>query len=158
MSTPGSSSVEDELSLAASSLRAGEPETALTHLKSAVAAEPSNEIALGMLGSVYVELGMADRAAEFFDKVLAINPANPLARFQSGLLAFDRGELERALKIWKAQEPPQDDFMIRFYSGLALAQLGRADEARALYRAAQKNVPADHPVRTELEKLLSEQV
>lgn len=156
MSTSGSSSVQNDVSAAASSIRTGDPESALKHLKSAVAAEPSNELALGMLASVYAELGMSERATEFFDKVLAINPGNPLARFQSGLLAFNRGELEGALKIWQAQEPPPDDFMIRFYSGLALAQLGRSEEARALYRTAYKHVPADHPVRAELEKLLGE--
>lgn len=155
MPTSNANPAQGELSQAAACLSNGDTESALTHLKTALAAEPENELVLGMLASVYAQLGMDERATEFFEKILAVNPANPLARFQLGLLVFQRGQPEQALAIWQASEPPQGDFMIRFYSGLALAQLGRSEEARTLFLAAREHVPSDHPVRAEVDKLLS---
>lgn len=150
-----SNSVEREIGLAASAVRAGDSGEALTHLKTALLTEPDNELALGMSASIYAELGMDDRACDTFRKVLTINPANALAQFQLGLIEFRRGALTQALEIWQTPEPASNDFMLRFYSGLALAQLGRSEEAHALFIEASKHVPNDHPIRPELQSLLS---
>jgi len=76
----------EALSLATQCAKRGELEPAMIHLKELLAADPDHEIANGMLAAIYAQLNMTGRAMEYFRRVLAINPQNPLARSQLELL------------------------------------------------------------------------
>jgi len=151
---PTSQSLHPELQSAVTATRERRYEDALLHLKSIVADRPQDEIALGMLASVYSDLGMKDRAREYYDQVLTTNPQNPLARQQRGLLEFEAGQLESALEIWRPLLETEHDFVAHFYCALASMQLGRLDGVRGLLDTARERMPSDHPFQQEAEKLL----
>jgi predicted Zn-dependent protease len=74
--------VREALSRAAASAKSEDFAGAIAHLKELLAVEPDHEIANGMLAGIYAQIGMPERATEHFQRVLAINPQNPLARLQ----------------------------------------------------------------------------
>ncbi|OOG44429.1 tetratricopeptide repeat protein [Polaromonas sp. A23] len=127
---------------------------AMAHLKVVLDHNPQHEIATGMLAALYSDLKMTARAAEYFQRVLAINPENPLAHVQMGLLQFSNQQPQDALNSWKTCLEDPNDFLLNFYSGLALLQLGRSDEARSLFDIAAQRMPEDHWLQPQLQDLL----
>jgi len=152
---PPGQSVHPEMQRAVTATRERRYDAALIHLKSIVADRPQDQVALGMLASVYADLGMQDQAREYYDRILTINPENPLARHQRGILEFEAGQLESALEIWQPLLETEHDFMAHFYSALALMQLNRLDGVRDLLETALERMPTDHPLRPESEKLIN---
>lgn len=65
---------------------------AIVYLKDFLAHHPQHEVAAGMLAAIYAEIGLSTRAVHYYNKVLAINPNNPLARAQLQLLSGRAGE------------------------------------------------------------------
>ena len=130
-------------------------EQALVCLKRLIAADARHELALGMLAAVYAELRMPERAIEYYRHALAINPANPLARLQLGLLQSSLGRTEEALDTWKPSLDDPSDFAAHLQSGVTLLQLGRPAEARALLATAEQRTPANHPLRATVRDLLA---
>jgi Tfp pilus assembly protein PilF len=149
--------VSETLSLTAAYAKRGELDAALVLLKELLLAEPDHEIANGMLAGIYAQLKMTERAAEGYRRVLKINPQNPLARFQLGLLELTSGQPQEALHTLRPSLKDRQDFLAHFYSGLALMELNRPDEARELLQRAAERMPVDHQLcpqlRTLLEKL-----
>lgn len=132
----------------------GDLERAIESLKALVARNPKHEIATGMLASIYAQLDMRDRAIEYFQRTLTINPANPLARLQLGQLQLSAGRPLEALATWKPSVDDPQDFVARFHSGLALLQLQRPQEARSMFEAAAQRMPKDHALYAQLQDLL----
>lgn len=149
-----SSQERELLGLAAACARRGDFESAIVHLKRLLAADPRQEIALGMLAGIYAELKMADRAADLYRQVLAVNPRNPLARFQLGLLQFTEGRPREAVDTLHPALVDESDFLAHLYSGLALRQLGLTGEARPLLEVAAQRMPVDHALYPKLRELL----
>ena len=153
--TPSQAEKDAQLTAAARSTEQGDFEGAMTQLKALIGAQPRHELAIGMLAGVYAQIGMHDRAIEHFREVLAINPDNALARFQLGLSQLTSAQAAEAIETWKPALKSRDDFLSRFYSGLALMQLYQPDEARTLLREAEKRMPKDHILYPQLIKLLA---
>lgn len=130
-------------------------EQALVCLKRLLARDARHELATGMLAAVYAELRMTERAIEYYRRVLALNPANPLARLQLGLLESSLGRTEDALATWKPSLEDPTDFVVHFQSAVAMLQLQRTTEARALLTTAAQRMPANHPLRPTLQELLA---
>jgi tetratricopeptide (TPR) repeat protein len=151
---PAKQPVHPKMQQAVTATKEQRYDVALAHLKSIVADRPQDPVVLGMLASVYADLGMKDRAMEFYDRILELSPANPLARQQRGLLDFEGGQLENALEIWAPMLQTEHDFMAHFFSAMALMQLGRLEGTRGLLETALERMPADHPLQQEAEKLL----
>ena len=82
----------------------------MVHLKDVLRVEPDHEIANGMLGGIYAELKMPERATACYEQVLASNPRNVLARFQLGLLQPSGGRRQEAAETLRqaAQLMPAD--------------------------------------------------
>lgn len=144
------------LGLAAGCVRRGDYAAAMIHLKELLAVDPREEIALGMLAGIYAELKMPDRAEALYREVLTVNPRNPLARFQLGLLQLAEKRPSDALEMLRPALADESDFLAHFHSGLALRQLGRAGEARRLLEVAAQRMPADHILQPQLCQLLAE--
>jgi len=110
MSKQSQPDVRDALSLAAASARQGELEAAMVHLKEVLSAAPDHEIANGMLGGIYAQLKMPERAKAHYERVLATNPHNVLALFQLGLLQLElkKPAEARVLLQQAAQQLPAD--------------------------------------------------
>jgi tetratricopeptide (TPR) repeat protein len=126
-------------------------------LKTLLDLSPDHEIGRGMLASVYAQLGMWDGAAEHYQRVLAVNAENHLARFQLGMCYLQLGRPADALDMWKPLLRIEGQFLPQFFSGIALIALGRRNEARDWFEQAQAAMPAGHPLqgelRAQLEKL-----
>lgn len=126
---------------------------AIEVLKSLLQSLPNHELGLGMLASLYAEIGMNDRAIENFEKIISLNAENPLAVFQLGLIHFKAGRAQKALDIWQSALS-DTDYMMHFYSGLALQSLARIDEAKSMFEQAAKTMPKDHALFGQLQELL----
>lgn len=148
------SDVREALGLAAACAKRGDLEGAITHLKVVLGAEPDHEIANGMLAGIYAELKMPERATACFERVLAINPRNVLARFQLGLLQLTSGRPQEALETLRPNLSDKTDFLAHFYSGLALLELKKTEEARAVLQQAAQRMPRDHQLYPQLQELL----
>lgn len=135
----------------------GELDAAIVQLKSLLDLDPKNEVALGMLAAIYAQIGLRDKAAEYFQRTLQVNPRNSLARFQLGLMQLADQKPEEALETWKLSLADPGEFMAHFHSGLALLALKRPGEARGLFEQAARHMPADHPLRGQLQQLLAQQ-
>lgn len=144
------------LGVAAACVRRGDFATAMVQLKELLAADPRQEIALGMLAGIYAELKMSDRAEALYRQVLAVNPRNALARFQLGLMQLADRRPREALETLRPALVDEGEFLAHFHSGLALRQLGRAGEARRLLEVAAQHMPADHVLYPQLRELLAE--
>ena len=144
----------EALSLAAAYAKRGELEPAMIQLTQLLQADPDHEIANGMLAGIHAQLNMTDRAVAGYRRVLAINPDNALARFQLGLLQVTSGHPREAVDTLRPCLTDKQDFLAHFYSALALLELHRPEEARALLVRASQRMPADHTLRPRLGELL----
>jgi Tfp pilus assembly protein PilF len=68
------------LGLAAACAKRGALEAAIAHLKDLLGAAPDHELANGMLGGIYAELKMPERATACYERVLATNPRSACLR------------------------------------------------------------------------------
>ena len=127
---------------------------AIGHLKTLLQSNPEHEIANGMLAAVYAELGMTDRAIDYFQRVLSLNPDNALARFQLGLLQLRAERPREALETWKTALADPDDFAAHYYSGATLLRLEEPEKARPILQEAARRMPKDHALFPQLHELL----
>jgi predicted Zn-dependent protease len=146
--------VREPLGLAAACAKRGDLEGAMAHLKEVLRAEPDHEIANGMLGGIYAELKMPERASACYEHVLATNPRNVLARFQLGLLQLSDGRPQDAVETMRPNLSDSTDFLAHFYSAIALLELKQDNEARVLLQHAAKRMPTDHQLYPQLRDLL----
>ncbi len=90
--------LKTQLTQASQQVREGDFEHAISTLKRILEGYPRHEISLGMLASIYLQIGMQKQAVELYQALLAAYPANPLARFQLGMAELNRGNPELALE------------------------------------------------------------
>jgi tetratricopeptide (TPR) repeat protein len=128
-------------------------DAAIEGLRAFLTRFPDDEVATGLLAATYFEIGLAAKALAGYERVLEINPANALARFQLGMVHVSRGEHQAALERWKPLTRDPREFMARFHSALACMELGDAPQARSLLEEAAKNMPVGHPLFPQLKAL-----
>lgn len=145
--------LKEKLSAAAGLAKEGNLDDAICLLKEILAARPSHEISLGMLASIYLQIGMHEQAVEHFQALLKANPRNPLARFQLGMARLSQGQPQAALDTWEPLLSLENEFMAHFHSALALIQLGRTAEALDRLDHARRHMPESHPLFPKLMEL-----
>ncbi len=92
---------------------------ALTYLKQALKQEPKNPNVCLLLAAEYAEIGMYDRALEFFDSAERIDPNLKIAALQSSLLLISLDRLEEAkTKLEQLKTLDDTSYMGLFASGL----------------------------------------
>lgn len=117
---------------------------AIQHLKRALALEPESGLLHHLLGALYAQLGMIDRALEELTRATECNPSLHVARFQLGLLYFTSANAAAAEAAWEPLTGLPDDHPLRvFKTGLmhmardefpaAVAQLRRGLELNEEY-------------------------
>jgi tetratricopeptide (TPR) repeat protein len=109
----------------------GESEAALRDLRRAAELDPSATRPLEWLGDISLELGRVDRAAEYYQRHVALDERNArvlyklaVARYRAGAAADALFSVNQALAL----EPGLAD--ARFLRGLCLRDLGQPQEAR----------------------------
>jgi predicted Zn-dependent protease len=148
--------IRETLGLAGACANRGDLEAAMVHAKKVLSLDPSNEIALGLLSGIYMQLNMRDRAESCLREVLSANPRNVLARYQLGLLQFEGGQAQPALDTWAPALKDEEEFMCHFHSALALLQLKKPERARPLLEHCAPRIPRNHALYPRLQELLEQ--
>lgn len=109
--------------LAIDALQRSERDKALAFIKESVAIEATSQNVY-LLGTMYADLKMFDRAIEAYAAVLDADPEHLIARLQLGLIRLLIGERDQACEDWKELTTlPEDHFLTYFGRGLtAFAQ------------------------------------
>lgn len=92
---------------------------AIECLKRCIELEPANSRAMYLLGALYAQIGMYDRARENLVSAVALDPGQHTAVFQLGLLHLTSGEVSNAEAAWRGLDTlAADHFLNLFRRGL----------------------------------------
>ncbi len=112
-------------------LASGRADEAREHLEKAHQLEPQNEKAQNLLGLTYFKLGLYDRAAEVYQRLVNENPTDATLRVNLGLVFLKTNDLERCVHEFRtATEIDPAHKKAHNYLGLALAQQGTYAQAQ----------------------------
>jgi tetratricopeptide (TPR) repeat protein len=110
--------------------------------------------AYGSLGFAYRRLGETTKAKQSFEAAVQAAPERARALTGLGLMAQDRGDLAEAIRLYSLAATRQQSDVIRLFLAQAYQQLGRTEEAKAIYQpiAGAPDLPR---AEKEVEQLLS---
>src|SRR5215813_8519573 len=115
----GALDAEELLFLALQAMEQDRDEEAITCLKRGIALEPKSGLLHHLLGAMYAQLGMIDRAIEEMTQAITHAPGLQICRFQLGLLHFTSADLQSAERVWQPlSELPAEHPLYLFRSGL----------------------------------------
>lgn len=138
-------------------IKTNEYDEAITLLKKIIETDSRNELALGLLASVYAEINMDNKSIELYQKILKINPNNPLARYHLGMIHFANNQFDEAIDIWLASVTDEKNFVLHYYLGLAYMQKQQEENARPMFEKAKQYMPDNHPLYKDLIESLGNQ-
>lgn len=127
----GDEDVVEQLARGAALLAAGRPAEAREPLEAAHRLQPRSEEAQSLLGLCYFKLGLLDRAAEVYERLVRENPVDVTLRVNLGLVYLKSGALQRAVREFEtATDLTPEHQRVHDYLGLTLAQAGEYGRAR----------------------------
>src|SRR3989441_206789 len=119
------------------------PQAAIQEDRRALELNPNLAQAHHQLGSIYLHLGLLDKAVDEFRRTLAIDPGNYGATRPIGLALVYQGRYEDGLRLIR-QVPPESNLSLWNYQvAWALLYLGRNAEASAVIERYLREQPAD---------------
>jgi uncharacterized protein (AIM24 family) len=125
-------------------LAAGNVTAAKDHLERAYSLHPKNEKAQNLLGLTYFKLGIYDRAAHLYERLVLDNPVDPTLRVNLGLVYLKSNDLPRCIREFEtATDLAPEHKKAHNYLGLALAQAGEYARAREHFVLAGSDAMAD---------------
>jgi tetratricopeptide (TPR) repeat protein len=136
---------EELLHLALKAMEDDRDEEAISCLKRAIGLEPKNGTPHYLLGAMYAQIGMIDRAIGEMTLATRYAPKLDMAHFQLGLLHFTNGQIEAAAEAWEplaALDP--GSALALFRSGLVHLARDEFEECVADLRRGLE-VNTDHP-------------
>jgi Flp pilus assembly protein TadD len=139
--------------LAAAEWGQGMPADAEAHFRRAIALDPDNAAFPASLAELLVQQGRYDEALVSARQALTLDPADPLARLNLGMILLEQGHLQQAATELAVAARSSRDPRAHAMLGVALARLGRPDEARQHLRDALAIDPSYAPAREELDRL-----
>jgi tetratricopeptide (TPR) repeat protein len=116
----------------------GDFEKAISWYKKAIAINPKFEWTYINLGFFYKERGMLDDAIGEFKKAITLSDAetNKMLCLELGNIYHEKGMYPDAVFNWKKGTGYGDDPEVHYNIGVALNEMGKADEAIAEYKKA----------------------
>jgi tetratricopeptide (TPR) repeat protein len=93
---------DELLHLALNAAGAGNNEEALVKLKRALEIAPNDARVHYVLGSMYTQLGLIDRATKHLQHAVVFDPSMETARFRLGWIQLNTGTVDAAAETWKA--------------------------------------------------------
>lgn len=118
-------------------LRGGDRVSAMEYLKKAGEADKLGKVAhmsYSKLGSMYSTMQDLDAAEKYLKMAIAVNPADPVDRYNMGLIHLKRSDKERALgEFLKAQELAKNDAKVLEGLGEAYFSLKEYDKSLDVY-------------------------
>ena len=123
----------------------------LGFFKLAVARDPGHAKAHWALAAEYAALRMHERALDHFARAVELDPAQPVARFQYGLLCLTQGDVAKATALWEPLDRLDAEHPVRlFKQGLLAMVEDRFDSALALIRRAMAQPGVDPALRRDM--------
>ena len=116
-------------------------ELGIRELQTTLALEPDQMDALLQLGAAHAERGEFTEAHDALDAALQIDPYDPLANREKGILLLDQGKVHDAIKHLKfACEQLNEDLELSVDLSLAYVQAGFLEKGKtSLSRVVEKN-------------------
>lgn len=136
---------EELLALARADIEKGLHDSALYKLKTAMQKQNLPVEVFAVIGRLYAQLRLWEKAKENLSKFLETNPKAITEKFQFGMVLFDSGDKVAALSVWKELltlaplHPPA-----MFYSALINADMGAVDAAKTMLDKLLQNAPVDN--------------
>jgi tetratricopeptide (TPR) repeat protein len=84
-----------------------------------------------------------DEAVAEFETAIRLDPKQFEARYFYARLCFQKGEMEKAARLFEEAAGVREDYQARFFAAQSYVAMGRAAEAEAAYRRAYA-VAEDH--------------
>lgn len=121
-------------------MKARQVDEAVRHLiderEEAVHAAPEDPVALARLADMYLRVNRLDESAQAYWRAARLDPENPAVLESFGFVLLALGDPENGLAVYRhLQAGEHDGPRIRFNIAAALAQLGRHDEAAAIWQS-----------------------
>ena len=89
------------------------------------------------------------QAAEAYDRVIALDPQHVEALVNRGMIAFESGDLESAVGLFRRAVAIEPDHALAHYNlGCILDDMGLLSEARQQLRLATPSIPATRTLIT----------
>ena len=119
------------------------PEPAVGEYRRALELNPNLAQAHHGLGTIYLHLGLLDKAVDEFRSTLAIDPGNYGATRRIGLALVYQGRYEDGLRLIRQVPPQSNQSLWNYQVAWALLYLGRNDEATTLMERYLRVHPDD---------------
>jgi hypothetical protein len=149
--------IEELLQLAWAASDKGQPDQAITLLKRAIEAAPTDARCHYMLGAEYAQIGMFDRAGEQMASAIALDPGLHAARFQLGLLQLSSRQLELAQQTWAGLDVLGTDHpFVLFKSGLLHLACDEFSECLACLRRGIERNDFNAPLNVDMQRVIDE--
>lgn len=115
----------------------GDTSLAISSLMTTTEQDPQYALAFEQLGLIYASK-MDDKAVDFYNRAIAINPKNPQTRYNKGIFLQDKGDFESAIATYKELMTYSPEFVfapfnigyIHFY------ELNQPEEAMTYFNRA----------------------
>lgn len=115
--------------------------------------ETKSDILLGLLAAAYAEIGMIEEAEASLLRLLAFHPDNHLARFQLGVLLYQRDEVDDALKIMHDLADHSLDTAATFFLAQSYYEQGNFDNAVSYIKQLRNRIEPAHPLSAKVDAL-----
>ncbi len=117
----------------------GDTQEAVREFKQSLAVDPNHPDSILWLSWVYAHSGKVFAARPLMERLLEIDPLNPLNYFFSGLVELMDGKFERGLKeLHKARQMEEENPLFRYWIAKGLAYAQRYEEAYKLFDQIEK--------------------
>jgi len=113
--------------------------------------KPESFVILSTLAAFYSRANDRDKAFEVSQAALRLNPQHLAGWIISGMVKFDQGDLEEAVRLFeRALEIEPENKIVRIKYAYALGVLGRAEEAINVYSQLQEEFPDEAKIYSDL--------
>jgi len=113
--------------------------------------KPDSFVILSTLAAFYSRVNDRDRAFEVSQAALRLNPQHLAGWIISGMVKFDQGNLEEAVRLFeKALEIEPENKIVRIKYAYSLGALGRTEEAIKIYLRLKEEYPEDAKIYSDL--------
>jgi tetratricopeptide (TPR) repeat protein len=124
------------------------------HFRKLIALQPDQSLGYNALGYTFADRNIRlDEAQVLIDKALELSPGDPFILDSKGWLLFRQAKHEQALGVLRQAYAQRQDAEIAAHLGEVLWALGRADEARELWREAVKAHPSNSLLAATIKRL-----
>ena len=119
---------------------------AATQYQEALQIKPAHAVAHCNLGNIFCVMGRTEEAAASYQRAIQLDPNLFIAFYNFGNLRMQQGAYDKAVNNYKravALIPSEEQLTVIKQQGLKLSQIGRLEEARALFIQLCETYPGD---------------